>query len=117
MARSGNIVSLAARQPTYPLWSQQSHADNHPSTLASSQDKRLLDPQCVHDLQCHDGRIPVCEVLGGTTGCPMAQRLDSEQVYRVRELRVAELITIERYRGAHRVDEDTCRLGGIVAIA
>lgn len=49
---------------TYLFWCQKCHSYRDPSTLARTQYKRLGDAQGIHDLDVHNGRVPVGEVLG-----------------------------------------------------
>ena len=106
----------SALAQTYPIGREECHPGHHPSSLACSQGERLLDPKVIHDLQCHNGRIPVGKMFGGTTGRAMTQWLDGQEVHRISQLLIIELVMVERNSHAHRVDEDAGRLGGIVVI-
>lgn len=55
-------------------------------------------------------------MFGGTTGRAMTQWLNGQEVHRVGQLLVIELIMVERDGHAHRIDQNACRLGGIVVV-
>lgn len=98
---------------TYPLRGQNGHTGDHPSTLTRAKSKSLLDIELVHDLQGHDGSVPVGEVLDRTAGGAVAERLDGQQVDGIRQRLAVELVVVERDGCAHGVDEDDGGLGGV----
>lgn len=107
------------QQARDPARRQERHARDDPSALAGAEGVRLGDAQAVHDLQGHDGTVPVGEVVHSlTAGGPVAQRLDRDKVGRRGESLVRELGLVQGDGHAHAVEQDDGRLGGVdVAVA
>lgn len=71
------------------------HQQREMTLKSTNQYKSLLDSQRLHDLQVHEGRIPICEVFVRSAGLAMTQELDGEEVHSGGELRVAILASVE----------------------
>lgn len=95
---------------------QQSHPHGNPTTLARSQDKSLVDAHCVHNLDVHNGRIPIRPLLLLGSCLTVSQQLNSHQIHGICELLVAELGAVKVGRRGEGVDEDECRLRAVVRI-
>lgn len=93
---------------TYPFWSEQCHTDDHPASLASTESKCLVDLQGIHDLERHNGGVPISEVLGGAACRPMAKGLNRQEIQGVGESLAVELGLEEGGRSAHGVDQYQC---------
>jgi len=83
------------------------NSGSYPASLACAQQKCFLNTQCVHRLPDHDGAVPVGEVLGrSSSSITMAERLDSNQVQQLTELRVLKLRAIELAGRQKRVNHN-----------
>jgi hypothetical protein len=61
-------------------YGQEGHADGDPAALAGAEDEGFGDAEGGHDLEVHDGRVPVGEGFGlGACGA-VAEELDGEEV-------------------------------------
>lgn len=98
---------------TYLFRGQQSHTSSDPASSAGSQGKSLLDTESLHDLQVHDSRVPVGEVLRLCACGAMAERLDGEQVDGIGQVLCSKLRLKERRGCAHGVDEHEGGLAGV----
>jgi hypothetical protein len=109
-------MPLGTMGETYLLRRQQRHPNNHPTSLASTQRKSLLNPQRLHNLQRHGRTVPIREVLRDRGGSAVAKRLNGEEVNGIGKGFAVELLVVEGGSRAHGVDEDDGGFCGVNAV-
>lgn len=80
---------------TYPFGGKERHADHDPASLAGAESEGLGDAEGIHDLERHDGGVPVREVLRGGGCGTVPEGLDGQEVDGICQVLAGELRVVE----------------------